>query len=201
MASNFFPIKARIDGLTIDTGLRTRWGGHLTKRNEARWIEIGAERDAARNVAERWRDSALNDGWTMRQTYVHEDVNRASTLQRLIVPHGLFKVHIITRPNVLSGEDKDWSLGGGEISAWGPDDLSIKVPLEYPGLKYFADALVTCPHCHRGPNREYFQERDAVPFADEYNPVATRRYSFAGRTCDACAPALQKVHEREGWND
>ena len=192
--TNFFPIPSKTDGLHIDTGERERWGGKIITRNEPRWHEIGAERDFARLVATKWRDAAVHDGWTIGQTYAHEDFSRAATLKLFSPPQGLFVVHVLTRPNVLAGDN--WSLGCGEVHCWGPDELSILAPLEYPGQQYFHDALYTCPHCHTGPNAKYFGETD-VPSPH----VKTVRYGFAGRACEACAPELRKKYERSGWYD
>lgn len=203
----FFPIPSSTKGLWIATGEINRLGGRESMRNEPRWREIGTERDKARTIVETWRDAAIADGWTFNPTYAHEDVNRAMTLQILLASglkigttslNRLFKTHVISRPNVLEG--KDWSLGDGTINVFGPDDLQIKVPLIYPGKQYFVDALVTCQYCGNGPNRHYFKD-PATGDYDLCHPVATYRFSFAGRACRQCIPELQKVHERPGWND
>jgi hypothetical protein len=197
---SMFPRPTRINGLHAATGERTRWGSLISVRVESAWLEIGAERNADVAIVEKWRDAALADGWIMSSTYAHEDVNRACTLIRHIKPEpGIFKVHLITRPSVLTGDIATWSLGEGSVHAWGPDDMSIRVPLEYPGTQYFADALTTCPHCHKGPNRLFFT--NVVGQGKLFAPVATTRYSFAGRCCQECAPALREKHERPGWCD
>lgn len=200
-----FPIPSRTNDLWIATGTIDRLGRRESVRNEPQWRKIGAERDASRVLAEQWRDAALADDWRMEQTYVHEDVNRACTLKLFLYPPAAFKVHIITRPNVLEGND--WTLGGGEVHAWGSDDLSMVVPIVYPGKQYFIDALSTCPHCHKGPNRSFFvdvAEMDTLPpreWSALRAPVAMCSYGFAGRACAECVPALRAKHERPGWND
>ena len=199
---NFFPIASNVGGLFIDTGKRERWGGKISVRNEERWHVLGAERDIARLIAAAWCANALTDGWTISPTYANEDIDQSATLKLFHSPQGLFKAQIITRQNKFTGET--WSLGAGEVNCYGPDELTIPVPLEYPGQQYFRDALVTCPHCHTGPNRSYFNDAadiDDKPrkWAAARDPVATKRYSFAGRACEACLPELKRKHEKPGW--
>lgn len=180
--TDFFPIPSHVDGLH-----------NGRKRNLQRWREIAAERDASVIIAATWRDAAIADGWAMRPTYAGEEMHNACTLER----EG-YSAQILTRGNRLpkDEDDRDSRLGGGEVHCWAPDTLQIKVPLVYPGWQYFLDAVVTCPHCHRGPNRWFFGSTEG-----NIAPVVTKRYHFAGRACDECRPALRAATETPGWCD
>lgn len=68
------------------------------------------------------------------------------------------------------------------VILWCPDGLQIKTP---PGA-YSWEAIVAgtraCNECGA-------------------TDVDTFRYSFAGRCCAACLPAMRKKHEKPGWCD
>lgn len=202
--SAFFPFPTNVDRLHVrdPDGARDRMGGVRTTLDTVRWAEIAAERAQHRVAALAWRDAAVRDGWHIEQTYTMEGIDNACTLTRSggTTESGaplFFKVQIVSRPTRPYDTDlRGGSLGGGEISAWGPDRLSIPVPVEYPGFHYFLDALTTCKHCRRGPNCGFFDP----PGPSSY-PVATKAYSFAGRACEECLPSLKAVAERPGWND
>lgn len=182
-----------------------RMVGARSVLNLPRWEAIARERDENRRITEIWRDAAIADGWLVSPTYASEALTSACTLYN----EDGFHVNIITRPSKAPDMSDPVhyghpTLGGGSIHAWGPDRLQVPVPREYPGLQYFKDALVTCPHCHRGPNGPLFAS--SASEAEEWplhlrEPVATLRYSFAGRACNDCAPRLRAVHEKPGWND
>lgn len=120
-----------------------------------------------------WRDAAVADGWDVRPTYQHEDVDSAFTLER-----AGWKVSGLAR----RGAENEPPLGGGEITVWAPDGLQIKVPIVYPGIAELDRMTRWCEHCGR-------------------EDVHTRRVGFAGRVCDDCHPAVQAAVETPGWND
>lgn len=220
--TEFYPLPSSVDGLWVADGTQGMHGKRLV-RNEKRFHEISAERDYARLVTSKWVSDAMEDGWDRTPTYAHETVLTACTLQR-----DGFKCLVTMR---LTEPDPKWVLGDSEIYCWAPDTLQIPVPLVYPGMQYFIDAVNTCPHCHRGPNRRYFPPIcegcdpnaaavvistivDAITepsLSDEDKkelgmqaldaPVATRRYHFAGRACEQCAPALKSATETPGWTE
>lgn len=187
--TEFFPIPTNVIGLWSSNG------GHPTRsvRNEQRFHEIAAERERSRMIAVQWVHDAMHDGWLRTATYRHESIDTACTLER-----DGYKCSVIARQSRF---EPQWTLGGGEVHVWAPDDLQIPVPLVYPGWRYFLDAVTTCPHCHRGPNADYWSDRIKLPSLASLQPVATKRYSFAGRACEACAPALRAATEKPGWND
>lgn len=201
--SPFFPIPTDVRSLWRATGARDQFGRPETELDRRRWDELAAERTMGRFIATGWRMAATVDGWAEAATYDHEPIDNACTMT-LQTDAGEFKAQILMRPNREPGEDgRNGSLGGGEVHVWGPDRLQIKVPLAYPGRQYFVDALVTCPHCHRGPNAEYFGpafRADEDP-TEVFAPVEIRSYSFAGRACVECVPALKAATEQPGWND
>lgn len=210
---NFFPIPLSLTEVWVATEEVDRLGRPINKRDVEAWNKEAEERNKNIKVAQIWRDAALQDGWTMSPTYAHEDVNRMADLHLALpaveagAPPLQYRAMVQSRPNEGDPADqnaRDVSMGNGDINVWGPDGLTIPVPLIYPGQQYFKDALVTCPHCHRGPNGRYFAscatEAEEWP-AHLLTPVATFRYSFAGRTCKECAPALIAIHEKPGWND
>src|SRR3990172_7612506 len=114
------------------------------------------ERADAVKIAIEWRIAAEKDGWVFTPTYSSESVDKAFKGNR-----DGFTLQGLTR----SSDDK--FLGGGEISMWGPDGMTIKVPLTYPGMNYFQDELRRCHHCGT-------------------DDVDTVRFSFAGRCCEKC---------------
>ncbi len=67
------------------------------------------------------------------------------------------------------------------ISLWGPDGLAITPPATYDWPAIQAGAT-TCRACKKVG-------------------VKTVRYSFAGRCCEACLPAMRAAHEKPGWNN
>lgn len=68
------------------------------------------------------------------------------------------------------------------ITAWGPDGLQIiPIPEKY-SMEKLKELLTFCPVCGK-------------------SGVETTRYSFAGRCCLECLPAMQKKHEFPGWTN
>lgn len=218
----FFPLPSNVDGLWVNTDKLDTLRRPVQVRNMTRWDEIAAERAHSVHLASIWRDAAVQDGWAITPTYAGETQTSACTLLR----EG-YKCLILTRPSKRPVDDSDRGglLGGGEVHCWGPDRPQIPVPLVYPGWQYFLDALVTCPHCHRGPNRRFFVTVEPCEYCGpgKYTglpsnacencmntgarepellvPVATKSYSFAGRACEQCVPELRRIHEQPGWND
>lgn len=223
---NFFPLPTSVNNLwrsVPNPNYRVpdhpdRYHAQFSMRNLDVWQKLANERAQHIAITATWRDAAIADGWAMTPTYTHEDWSRACTLKR----DGC-EAHILTRSNrpelpELPPENRkddgklNVSLGTGEVTVWGSDRLQIPVPRIYPGWQYFQDALVTCPHCHRGPNARYFALAAAGPLGvttllndpnllEIVSPVTTSRYSFAGRACEQCAPALRAATEQPGWND
>lgn len=144
----------------------------------ARWEEIERERDKARAVAGAWRDLAIADGWTATPLYGHEPVDHAAKITH---PSGFYG-HVMTRPNKRPENERDWSLGSGEVTIWAPDRLQIRVPLVYPGIEALIAATRECFNCNA-------------------KDVDTQRYSFAGRCCAKCRPEMERRHEGPGWCD
>lgn len=182
----------------VNVGLWTERDGLSSVCNVELWNETVVAREQVIRAIEIWRDQAVIDGWVATQTYANEPITRSATLKR-----DGFSCHVIAR----SGEQRTpqqtkatykLMLGTGIVYCLGPDGLQIMVPARYPGFQYFKNALVTCKHCHRGPNRACFT--DDVGDASKFLPVVTRRYSFAERACDECLPKLRHKHERQGWN-
>ncbi len=84
-----------------------------------------------------------------------------------------FTVQMLTRQN---GDSYTVS-----IHVWGPDGLAIKPPDEYSYPAIVA-GVRTCNAC-------------------DASDVETFAYSFAGRACAACLPAMREQHEKPGWAD
>ena len=86
-----------------------------------------------------------------------------------------FIVHAYLDPNRLDSRTP-------QLSAWGPDGLAISpVPMPY-SMTRFLETLTYCSHCGA-------------------KGVETFRYSFAGRACSQCLPALKAEHEKPGWTN
>jgi hypothetical protein len=86
-----------------------------------------------------------------------------------------FKMMVVLRQNIGK-----WKFEA-EISIWGPDGLSIKLSETY-SMESIVAGLLTCNECGK-------------------TGVETERYSFAGRCCKECLPAMQKKHEYSGWTN
>ena len=121
-----------------------------------------------------WVKDASADGWELNPTYDNEPVDFAATLKR-----DGFTARIILREFVNKATGRiymDYS-----IHVWGPDGLQIAVPVTYSWESVYR-ALDICLEC--GRDSEHVQ-----------------RVGFAGRCCDACAPAARKRDERAGWTN
>lgn len=116
---------------------------------------------------------AITDGWTIEPTYTTESVERAAHLKR----EG-FVMSVLTRDN---RDRKSKCPYETSISIWGPDGLAISVPSVYD----FAE----------------IQRRIRVCSACGKSDIDTERYSFAGRCCAECLPAMRAKHEKPGWCD
>jgi len=98
-----------------------------------------------------------------------EPVECAASLER-----DGFSMLIIAREN--GGEKFKYQA---QVNIWGPDRLAIAAPKEYSWAKILG-ALSHCNVC----------DKDGVEI---------HRYSFAGRCCADCLPAMRAKHERPGW--
>ena len=67
------------------------------------------------------------------------------------------------------------------LAAWGPDTLSIQVPLVY-SWEALNKGLNVCGEC-------------------KSEGVKIQRVGFAGRCCADCLPAAKKRHEYPGWDN
>lgn len=175
--TDYFPIPSTVSGIWE----RDRFG-RGSVRNMARWEEIEKERDKARLITSVWRECALADGWSLEPTYGDHEAAESHGTIKIDTRIGMFKGHVDARPNRRGEDQRNWMLGSGEVTIWGPDGLQIRVPLIYPGIEALIAATRHCNNCH----------------ADD---VDTQRYSFAGRCCTKCRPEMARVHERPGWCD
>lgn len=127
--------------------------------------------------AQKFRDDAVKDGWSIKPTYDHhESVDSASTLSK-----DGFVMSILTRTNNLNKYPNVKNLYEVSIAIWGPDKLAIEVPDHYD-MQKIIDGMRFCRHCGK-------------------TDVDTFRYSFAGRCCKDCLPALREKYEQPGWCD
>ncbi len=127
-----------------------------------------------RNV-QKFRDDAVKDGWSIKPTYDNlESVDSASKLSK-----DGFIMSILTRTEDLVKYPNIKDLYDAEIYIWGPDELRIEVPDHYD-MELIKKNMRKCSNCGK--------------FVDE-----TVCYSFAGRCCNDCLPALRKEFEKPGW--
>lgn len=119
-------------------------------------------------IVTEWRNAAVADGWEVRPLYDNEPIESAAKLTR-----EEFVVHTISRPAVRHWRER------ADISGWGPDGLSIAIPLPYD-MDRIRQALRRCNPCGA-------------------QDVDTHQYSFAGRCCAECLPAMKRKHEYPGW--
>lgn len=125
---------------------------------------------------QKFRDDAVKDGWSIKPTYDHESVEFASSLSK-----DGFVMSILTRTYDLNKYPKVKNLYEIDISIWGSDSLQIEPPKEYD-MRKIIDGMRICSHCGK-------------------TGVDTFRYSFAGRCCKDCLPALREKYEQTGWCD
>ncbi len=126
---------------------------------------------------QKFRDDAIKDGWSIKPTYDHyESVESASTLSK-----DGFVMSILTRTHDLNKYPNVKNLYEVKISIWGPDDLAIEPPQEYD-MEKIVEGMRFCKHCGK-------------------TDVDTFKYSFAGRCCKNCLPALREKYEQPGWCD
>ena len=128
-----------------------------------------AQRDKLERIC-RFRDAAVNDNWSIEQTYNTESQDRAAKLRR-----DGFTMNIVTR----DGRRDNVNWVESAIHIWGPDDLVINPPINYD-WGAIQKGLRTCNNCGK-------------------TNVETVRYSFAGRCCRACRPEMKRIHEQPGW--
>ena len=141
-----------------------------TKKEIEAGIEFGFTDDPLRLAAAKaYRDAAKQDGWVCVPTYDSESMESASSQHR---QH--YAMQILSREM----QHGHWNYQCS-INIWGPDGLSIKPPDVYDWLAITAGAR-TCNEC------------GAVD-------VDTQKYSFAGRCCADCRPAMAEKHEKRGW--
>lgn len=125
---------------------------------------------------QKFRDNAVKDGWSIKPIYDHESVESASSLSK-----DGFSMLILTRTHDLNKYPNVKNIYEVDVSIWGPDGLAIEVPDHYD-MQKIIDGMWFCKHCGK-------------------TDVDTFRYSFAGRCCKDCLPAMREKHERPGWCD
>lgn len=140
----------------------------VSHRNDAMWAQVVEARKLLIEKALAWRDAAICDGWNSRPTYDHEPENKAFTLSR-----DGYKVLGLARP------ETKYTVGSGQITCWGPDNLQISVGETYDWGAIQA-GMTICAYCHK-------------------TDVKTERVGFAGRCCAECLPAMRAAIERPGW--
>jgi hypothetical protein len=118
-----------------------------------------------------WRDAAIADGWASAPTYgERESIDRACKMMR-----DGFVATCITREKAGS-----WAYEAS-LSVWGPDGKSIRLRGPNYNFDEILAGLRSCNNCGA-------------------TDVETHCYSFAGRCCAACLPAMREKSERPGWD-
>ena len=111
-----------------------------------------------------WVRDAVSDGWLATATYPgHESITTAVRLSK----EG-WGAQAIIRGNPADS-----------ISVWGPDRLTVLVPIKY-SWETLQEGLTTCQFCHK-------------------RNTPTVRISFAGRCCTECRAILAPKLEYPGW--
>jgi hypothetical protein len=132
---------------------------------------------AEKEAADAYRDAAVANGWSIKPTYEeHEPVTSAASLDK-----DGFHMSILARTNDLKLYPNVKRLYDIDISIWGPDGLAINPPLHYD-MEAIRKGVRICSHCGK-------------------TDVDTVRYSFAGRCCKECLPAMRAKYEQSGWCD
>lgn len=130
-----------------------------------------------------YREALKADGWTITNIYKSEPLECSCKGEK-----DSFVFHILTRDYEIMKEIHPWIKNSKPrrryecaINFWGPDGLAITAPnvYSYEDLK---SAMRVCSSC---------KEKN----------VDTFRYSFAGRCCADCLPAMRAQHEQPGWCD
>jgi len=137
-----------------------------------------SDADYAKVVA--WRDAAVADGWTLNAVYKKEPETSYGHLSK-----DGFTVHACCRVTEemkkrFAHYSSKWKYEA-QINVWGPDGLAVRAPENYNWAELVA-ATRKCHHCGK-------------------TDVDTVRYSFAGRCCHDCLPAMKAQHEQPGWCD
>ena len=110
----------------------------------------------------KWIESCVADGWSKLRIYPN------TSSESVKLERDGFSIHIYDQH----------SLGGGSISAWGPDQLCLELPDEYDW-----DAI-----------------QAAVNLCSECNYIGpTVRLGFAKRVCKECRTRLVDKYEYPGW--
>jgi hypothetical protein len=117
----------------------------------------------------KFKQDAIADGWQARPTYEGHE-----SIDRVCsLQKDDWKMMVLTRTD--TGK---W-LFEADITIWAPDGLVIVPPLEYD-WQAIQQRVNHCNACGKGN-------------------IKTHRYSFAGRCCEDCLPAMRKEHEYSGW--
>lgn len=127
--------------------------------------------DADVESVRQWVRDAIADGWDQRTYFDGEPVDQACRLSK-----DGFRASVLTRTGRAGRYPFEAS-----IAMWGPDGMVISVPRPYDG-EAIRKALQTCNICAA-------------------YPITPRRYSFAGRCCDACLSMARQEYERPGWDN
>lgn len=121
----------------------------------------------------KWRDDAINDGWSSEPYFESESIERAIKLKK-----DGFKASILTRND---SDKKQKYKYQAVITIWGPDDLQIKVPEKYD-WNFIKLGVNCCNYCNS-------------------ENVKTQQVSFAGRCCQNCIEIQRQKLEYNGWNN
>lgn len=133
-----------------------------------------------------FRDAAIADGWTHIPTYQCEPEERASRLSK-----DGFTMQILTRSR--DNEVLDPSRGyhhsvhgkwkyEAQVSIWGKDGLGVSLIGPVYDMERIKTGVRRCDSCRA-------------------EDVDTERYSFAGRCCAKCRPAMAAKYEKPGWHN
>jgi len=121
-----------------------------------------------------WREAAIADGWTSEPTYGDREPEQSAA--RLRHPEG-FVAQTIAREFPPERSRYRYSAS---VNVWGPDGMSVIPPNTYD-MAAIRGALRTCENCRA-------------------TDVDTVRFSFAGRCCQKCRPAMAAKFEYPGWD-
>ena len=118
--------------------------------------------------------AAVDDGWNHAPLYRKlEPESSAAKLNK-----DGYVMQIIMRDNT---EKKSAHTYEAQVAIWGPDNLAVRPPQTY-SMDDITKGIRTCNNCGK-------------------TDVDTVRYSFAGRCCNECFPAMRERHEQPGWCD
>lgn len=127
--------------------------------------------DAQFDAANAWREAAIADGWTASPSYEGEPATSMCDLKR-----DGFHIRVASRL-----EKGRWKYMA-QVTGWGPDGMSIRLPTVYSTFQLIQQQVRHCADCGK-------------------DDVDTFRVGFAGRVCAVCLPEARKKCEYPGWAD